>query len=107
MKRLPLGPLYYEFSRHNEPRLRIDRELEWRAIAQIMSDESLDDDALTREAASLRKRFERLKEKLKWLAATEPACRATATARPHSHRCRRSRAAYDPRLEAPPRSARR
>lgn len=24
MKRLPIGPLYYEFSRHNEPRLRID-----------------------------------------------------------------------------------
>jgi amidase len=24
MKRLPLGPLYYEFSRHNEPRLDID-----------------------------------------------------------------------------------
>jgi acetamidase/formamidase len=24
MKRLPLGPLYYEFSRHNEPRLRIE-----------------------------------------------------------------------------------
>ncbi len=23
MQRLPLGPLYYEFSRHNEPRLRI------------------------------------------------------------------------------------
>ena len=23
MKRLPLGPLYYEFSRHNEPRLKI------------------------------------------------------------------------------------
>ena len=23
MKRLPIGPLYYEFSRHNEPRLRI------------------------------------------------------------------------------------
>ena len=23
MRRLPLGPLYYEFSRHNEPRLRI------------------------------------------------------------------------------------
>jgi len=23
MKRLPLGPLYYEFSRHNEPRIRI------------------------------------------------------------------------------------
>lgn len=23
MKRIPLGPLYYEFSRHNEPRLRI------------------------------------------------------------------------------------
>src|SRR6266480_2315677 len=24
MQRLPLGPLYYEFSRHNEPRLRIE-----------------------------------------------------------------------------------
>ena len=24
VKRLPLGPLYYEFSRHNEPRLRIE-----------------------------------------------------------------------------------
>lgn len=24
MKRLPVGPLYYEFSRHNEPRLRIE-----------------------------------------------------------------------------------
>lgn len=24
MKRLPLGPLYYEFSRHNEPRLKIE-----------------------------------------------------------------------------------
>src|SRR5262249_34081436 len=24
MKRLPLGPLYYEFSRHNEPRVRIE-----------------------------------------------------------------------------------
>src|SRR4051794_5773762 len=24
MNRLPLGPLYYEFSRHNEPRLRIE-----------------------------------------------------------------------------------
>src|SRR5512145_2696442 len=23
MQRLPIGPLYYEFSRHNEPRLRI------------------------------------------------------------------------------------
>jgi RNA polymerase sigma-70 factor, ECF subfamily len=53
--------------------LRVDRELEWRAIAQIMSDETLDDDALTREAASLRKRFERVKEKLKKLAASEPS----------------------------------
>ena len=24
MKRLSLGPLYYEFSRHNEPRLRVE-----------------------------------------------------------------------------------
>ena len=52
--------------------LRVDRELEWRAIAEIMSDEPLAGDALTREAASLRKRFERVKEKLKKLAATEP-----------------------------------
>ena len=24
MKHLPLGPLYYEFSRHNEPRIQIE-----------------------------------------------------------------------------------
>ena len=24
MKHLPIGPLYYEFSRHHEPRLRIE-----------------------------------------------------------------------------------
>jgi RNA polymerase sigma-70 factor, ECF subfamily len=53
--------------------LRVDRELEWRAIAEIMSDDTLDAGAVTREAASLRKRFERVKEKLKKLAATEPA----------------------------------
>jgi RNA polymerase sigma-70 factor (ECF subfamily) len=52
--------------------LRVDRELEWRAVARIMSDETLDDAAVTREAASLRKRFERIKEKLKRLAELEP-----------------------------------
>ena len=53
--------------------LRVDRELEWRAVARIMSDEkALDDAALVREAASLRKRFERIKEKLKQLAALDP-----------------------------------
>jgi RNA polymerase sigma-70 factor (ECF subfamily) len=52
--------------------LRIDRELEWRAVASIMSDEPLDEPALVREAASLRKRFERVKAKLKELAALDP-----------------------------------
>ena len=52
--------------------LRLDRELDWRAIARVLTDlESIDDDALTREAAGLRKRFERIKEKLKRFAAVE------------------------------------
>ena len=46
--------------------LRLDRELEWRAIAQVLSD---DDDKLSE--AALRKRYERIKEKLKKLAAAD------------------------------------
>lgn len=49
--------------------LRIDRELEWRDIARILADEdSLDEDTLARESAALRKKFERLKDKLRKLA---------------------------------------
>ncbi|MEO8554337.1 MAG: sigma-70 family RNA polymerase sigma factor [Kofleriaceae bacterium] len=52
--------------------LRLDRELDWRAIARVLTDlEEVDEAALTREAAGLRKRFERIKEKLKRFAATE------------------------------------
>jgi RNA polymerase sigma-70 factor (ECF subfamily) len=51
--------------------LRIDRELDWREIALVLADKDLDDDALTREAASLRKRYERLKDKLRKLAETD------------------------------------
>ena len=45
--------------------LRIDRGLEWIELARILSDEETpDDDALKREAARLRKRFQLLKEQL-------------------------------------------
>jgi RNA polymerase sigma-70 factor (ECF subfamily) len=50
--------------------LRIDRDLEWLEIARVLADtdDEPTDDVLTREAALLRKRFERLKERLKRLA---------------------------------------
>lgn len=47
--------------------LRLDRRLAWNEIAVIMSDGSPAD--LAREAATLRKRYERLKVRLKQLAA--------------------------------------
>jgi RNA polymerase sigma-70 factor (ECF subfamily) len=56
--------------------LRIDRDLEWREIARVLADTSDDEPAeqeLTREAALLRKRFERLRERLKRLAAEDRA----------------------------------
>ena len=56
--------------------LRLDRGLEWREIARVLADGSDDeptDDELGREAAALRKRFERLKERLKRLAAEDHA----------------------------------
>jgi RNA polymerase sigma-70 factor, ECF subfamily len=53
--------------------LRVDRELEWRDIARVLADGEAQDAAeLARAAAGLRKRFERLKEKLRRLAAEEP-----------------------------------
>ena len=52
--------------------LRIDRELEWREIACIVGDDDpADEAALARAAAGLRKRFERLKEKLRRIAAEQ------------------------------------
>lgn len=48
--------------------LRLDRNLAWRDIAQILGGEQLTDAELTAQAAVLRKRFERAKERLKKLA---------------------------------------
>jgi RNA polymerase sigma-70 factor (ECF subfamily) len=48
--------------------LRIDRDLDWSEIAQILSDEPLDPPGVKRAAAACRKRFERLTEKLRELA---------------------------------------
>ena len=44
--------------------LRVDRGLEWKELAQTLADRELDDAALKREAARLRKRFSVLKETL-------------------------------------------
>jgi RNA polymerase sigma-70 factor, ECF subfamily len=51
--------------------LRVNRQLPWRDIARIMTDEgdASDDVELKRRAAALRKRFERLKEELREKAA--------------------------------------
>lgn len=49
--------------------LRIDRQLDWREIARVCSDEELDDAALDKQAAVQRKRFERTKDRLRVLAA--------------------------------------
>ena len=51
--------------------LHVDRGLPWREIAMVMNEqgETLDDDSLGRESARLRKRFERVKDELRELAA--------------------------------------
>jgi RNA polymerase sigma-70 factor, ECF subfamily len=52
--------------------LRIDRDMEWRDIAIASSgDADLDDDAIDRESARLRKSFERVKIELKRMAEEE------------------------------------
>jgi RNA polymerase sigma-70 factor (ECF subfamily) len=53
--------------------LRVDRGLAWREIAQVMLGEGAGDEDLTRKAAALRKQFERVKVRLKELAATRLA----------------------------------
>lgn len=45
--------------------LRVNRQLAWNDIAKVMADEPLDDAAITKRAAALRKRFERLKTDLR------------------------------------------
>jgi RNA polymerase sigma-70 factor, ECF subfamily len=52
--------------------LRVDRNLSWPDIARVMSDADEADsaEAVARLAATLRKRFERVKERLRRLAAT-------------------------------------
>jgi RNA polymerase sigma-70 factor (ECF subfamily) len=49
--------------------LRVDKDLAWRDIAQVLLGEDAATDELQRKAAALRKQFERVKERLKALAA--------------------------------------
>jgi len=51
--------------------LRVDRELDWKELAQTLSDQELTADELVREAARLRKRFQALKAKLLELGRRE------------------------------------
>jgi RNA polymerase sigma-70 factor, ECF subfamily len=52
--------------------LRVDRDLQWNELAQIMHEgDPLDDEALKRESMRLRKRFQLVKEKLHELARRE------------------------------------
>jgi RNA polymerase sigma-70 factor, ECF subfamily len=55
--------------------LRIDRGLSWNDLARVLhegeEDAQLDDEALTREAARLRKRFQLVKDKLREMAKKE------------------------------------
>lgn len=44
--------------------LRVDRNMSWKEIAQVVAEEG-DDRSTTQRAAALRKRFERLKERLR------------------------------------------
>jgi RNA polymerase sigma-70 factor, ECF subfamily len=49
--------------------LRVDRGLNWAEIALVLLGEQAEADAVKKKAATLRKQFERLKERLKELAA--------------------------------------
>jgi len=48
--------------------LRIDRGMAWRDVAMVMVGADASDDELARETASLRKRFERIKQRIRALA---------------------------------------
>jgi RNA polymerase sigma-70 factor (ECF subfamily) len=49
--------------------LRIDRKMSWQDIARVLAESEVADSELTRRSAALRKRFERIKERLRRLAA--------------------------------------
>jgi hypothetical protein len=51
--------------------LRVDRNLDWSEIAQVLADEPLDPASQRRASATCRKRFERLTDKLRELAQRE------------------------------------
>lgn len=51
--------------------LRVDRDLSWSDIALVMLGESASSDDVTRKAATLRKQFERVKQRLRELAARQ------------------------------------
>jgi RNA polymerase sigma-70 factor (ECF subfamily) len=51
--------------------LRVDRDLAWADLARAMNDDPLDEPALTREVARLRKRFQVVKDRLRALAKKE------------------------------------
>lgn len=51
--------------------LRVDRDLSWREIAEILLGEHATDDEVERKAAAVRKQFERIKSKLRELAKRE------------------------------------
>ena len=54
--------------------LRIERELDWKDLSRVMNPEvELDDDALVRESARLRKRFQSVKERLRELMRADAA----------------------------------
>jgi RNA polymerase sigma-70 factor (ECF subfamily) len=48
--------------------LRVERDLDWKDLAQVLADEALGEAELVRESARLRKRFQWIKEKLRSLA---------------------------------------
>jgi RNA polymerase sigma-70 factor, ECF subfamily len=53
--------------------LRVDRDLAWRDIAQVLLGEDAAADDVTRKASTLRKQFERIKRQLRELAARKRA----------------------------------
>ncbi len=56
--------------------LRIDRDMSWNEVAAIMLGDRVEDEATrTQHAAWLRKRFERIKERLRAMLAREEAAR--------------------------------
>ena len=51
--------------------LRVDRKLSWEDLARVLADGDLDDEAIKRESARLRKRFQLVKGKLRALATRQ------------------------------------